>query len=186
PLQSNRKCIAPATTVLFVRKDEGERAANTPPRNIPDDSVYADLIKPGTIAVLSQPIGARTATMGGLMAMRISKLGAVGVVVDGRVRDVKQLRELVAMPVWCKSTSIVATSGECRAHAINVPIRVGATEVKPGDFIILDPEENGAVCIPQDRVAAVLQMIPEMAAKDEMKMANVVAGMSVVEAVSQA
>lgn len=94
-------------------------------------SIYSDLIVPQTIAVLSQPVGARTATMGGIMALRISKLGAKGVLVDGRVRDVRYLKESVDMPIWSKSTSIVATSGECKAHAVNVPITVGPTKVEP-------------------------------------------------------
>lgn len=72
--------------------------------------------------------------MGGMMALRISKLGVKGVCVDGRVRDVKQLKETLDMPVWCKSTSIVATSGECKAHAMNVPITVGPTRVEPVSF----------------------------------------------------
>lgn len=138
PLQSRKKAVAPATTVLFVRRkppfvsesdDSLENESSDIPSNLPPGAIYADLIAPGTIAVLSQPSGATTATMGGLMAMRISKIPAVGVLVDGRVRDVKQLRELIGIPIWCKGNSTVATSAECKAHAMNVPIEIGKTLV---------------------------------------------------------
>ena len=145
PLNISEKTVAPATTVLFIQKP----SPSFPPQNadsvinpdissnMPPGSIYSDLIVPGTIAVLSQPAGARTATMGGIMALRISKLGAKGVLVDGRVRDVKFLKGNIDMPIWSKNTSIVATSGECKAHAINVPIVVGPTNVAPVSFLLV-------------------------------------------------
>lgn len=69
--------------------------------------------------------------MGSVHASRISKLGAKGVLVDGRVRDVQYLKEDLDIPVWSKSTSIVATRGECRAHAIDVPVDIGGVTVSP-------------------------------------------------------
>ncbi|KAJ5721023.1 RraA-like protein [Penicillium malachiteum] len=149
---------------------------------MPTGSIYSHLIVPETIAVLSQPKGARTGTMGGIMALRISKLGAKGALVDGRMRDVRYLKESLDMPVWCKLTSIVATSGECKAHAVNVPIYVGPTKVEPNDIILLDPAENEAICIPKDKFDQVLEMLPGIAAADERKMGHVLNGMSVEEA----
>jgi regulator of RNase E activity RraA len=48
--------------------------------------------------VVSQPAGQRNAVVGGIMAMRMARLGARGVLVDGRVRDLSTLAE-VGMPV---------------------------------------------------------------------------------------
>lgn len=69
--------------------------------------------------------------MGSVHAVRIATIGAKGVLVDGRVRDVGHLKDGLDLPIWCKSTSIVATKGECKVHAINVPIEVGRTKVIP-------------------------------------------------------
>ncbi|KAJ5703681.1 RraA-like protein [Penicillium malachiteum] len=132
---------------------------------MPTGSIYSGLIVPETIAVLSQPKGARTGTMGGIMALRISKLGAKGALVEGRVRDVRYLKESLDMPVW-----------------FNVPIHVGPTKVEPNDIILLDPAENGAICIPKDKLDQVLEMLPGIAAADERKMGHVLNGMSVEEA----
>jgi regulator of RNase E activity RraA len=43
---------------------------------------------------MSQPPGQTCAVMGGIMAARMRKLGAKGVLVDGRVRDLETLRGL--------------------------------------------------------------------------------------------
>lgn len=65
--------------------------------------------------------------MGSVHAARMSKLGVKGVLVDGRVRDVQYLKEELDTPVWSKGTSLAATKGQCKAHAINVPIYVNGT-----------------------------------------------------------
>ncbi|GLA99222.1 hypothetical protein AtubIFM61612_010680 [Aspergillus tubingensis] len=146
------------------------------PSNIPKGQIYADIIIPSTIVVMSQPRGASTATMGGLMAARMNKLGAQGVLVDGRVRDVAQLTDsrFVHMPVWSRGVSAVATRGECKAHAVGMEVWVGKSRVRQGDLIMLDPEDRCAVCIPQDQVGAVLEMVEGIATADEVKMCGTV------------
>lgn len=129
---------------MFVRRPGGSASfpacstaedaeALTVPCNIPTGAVYSDLITPGTIVLLSQPRGSSTATMGSVHAVRMAQRHAAGVLVDGRVRDVGALRRvdhgLGGLPVWCASTSIVATKAQCTAHAINVPVLVGDTRV---------------------------------------------------------
>lgn len=49
---------------------------------------------------------------------------------------------------------------------------------------MLDPEDRCAICIPQDQVGAVLEMVEGIATADEMKMVRVLGGMSVQEAIS--
>jgi regulator of RNase E activity RraA len=86
-----RVFVAPASTVLFVPKNDNGSAY--PPSNIPAGEHWVDLTKSGTIAVLSQPEGQKNAVLGGIMALRMKKLAAVGVVVHGRIRDVQELKE---------------------------------------------------------------------------------------------
>lgn len=143
PLANTRtKIIAPATTVLFIPRDPPPSlSATLMPSNIPQGQIYADIIIPSTIVVMSQPRGASTATMGGLMAARMNKLGAQGVLVDGRVRDVAQLTDsrFVHMPVWSRGVSAVATRGECKAHAVGMEVWVGKSRVRQVyiDYLLL-------------------------------------------------
>lgn len=59
--------------------------------NIPASSHWVDETKPDSFVVISQPAGLWCAALGGIMASRIRKVGAHGVVVGGRIRDVGEL-----------------------------------------------------------------------------------------------
>lgn len=87
--------VAPASTVLFIPKSDDGSAY--PPSNIPAGEHWVDLAKPGSIAVLSQPEGQKNAVLGGIMALRMKKLAALGMVVYGRIRDVQELKNTELM-----------------------------------------------------------------------------------------
>ena len=64
---------------------------SAPAPNIPAGTPYADLTTPDTVVVISQPRDQVCAVLGGIMAARMAKLGAKGIVVDGRVRDMGEM-----------------------------------------------------------------------------------------------
>lgn len=103
-----RPTVAAASTVLFVPKHpvEEERQEQPkeqyPPGNIANDMHWADLTVPGTIVVIKQPEGQKNAVCGGIMALRLAMLGAKGIVVLGRARDVAELRD-TGLPVRLSS-----------------------------------------------------------------------------------
>lgn len=115
------------------------------------------------------------------MAVRMKQLGAQGVVVDGRVRDLVALGE-TEMPIWSKGTSIIGAGAETKFHAKNVPIQVGETTVEPGDIVMIDSSENGVVVIPQGKLDEVLELLPKLVGADEKVIQDVVQGVSVKEA----
>jgi len=59
---------------------------------------FADANEAGKIMYIQQPQGLYSACFGGLMGLRSRTLGAAGVVVDGRFRDVQEIQEL-GLPV---------------------------------------------------------------------------------------
>lgn len=71
----------------------------------------------------------------------------------------RQHRKTEPFPVWSRGTSVVGSAAETKPWAINVPIRVGLVEVCPGDLIMLDPSERGAVCIPSKKIDKVLGVL---------------------------
>ena len=115
------------------------------------------------------------------MAARIKYLGAEGLVVDGRVRDIVALNE-TQLPIWSKSTSIIGAGAETKFHARNVLITVGETIVEPGDIVMIDPFENGVVAVPQGKVEELLELLPKLVGADEKVIADVEQGVSVQEA----
>jgi regulator of RNase E activity RraA len=92
--------IAPASTVVFASKIGGKLSDFYPDVNIPAGKHWVDLTEPETIVVMAQPEGQKCAVLGGIMALRMKVLGAKGVVVNGRVRDVVELGE-TGLPVSC-------------------------------------------------------------------------------------
>jgi 3-hexulose-6-phosphate synthase/6-phospho-3-hexuloisomerase len=69
-----------------------------------------------------------------------------GIVINGGIRDVKEIREL-GFPAFSKL--IMPAAGEPRGWGqIGVPIKIGGVEVKTGDWIVGD--DNGVMVIPKE------------------------------------
>jgi regulator of RNase E activity RraA len=115
------------------------------------------------------------------MAARMKHLGAQGIIVDGRVRDLVALA-YTDLPIWSRGISIIGAGAETMFHARNVPVRIGETVVSPGDIIMIDPLEKGVVVIPQARLEDVLRLLPELVGADMRVIEDVEAGGSVKEA----
>jgi regulator of RNase E activity RraA len=128
--------------------------------------------------VISQPPGQSCAVVGGIMAARMKILGAQGVVVDGRVRDLVALNE-TELPIWSKGTSIIGAGAETKFHARNVAIKVGETTVEAGDIVMIDPFENGVVAVPHGKVEELLELLPKLVRADEKVMQDIEMGASV-------
>lgn len=100
-INTSQITIAPASTVLFEPKDSSEtKTFHCQSSNIPADTHWVDLTPPDTILVMSQPENQNCAVLGGILALRIKILGAKGVVVSGRVRDIHELSS-TGLPVSC-------------------------------------------------------------------------------------
>ncbi|GFP53749.1 hypothetical protein ACSS6W_001341 [Trichoderma asperelloides] len=171
--------IAPVFTVLFAPK---ERSSDDglPAKNIPKDSHWADLIQPGTFAVLKQPPGQTNAVCGGIMALRMKVREATGIMVVGRVRDLDELRS-TNLPIWAYGTSTVGSGGSSVPWATQVAVEVNGVQISPGDIAFSD-SGNGVVIIPRDKVDQVLEMLPSLIAADAKVKEDVLKGMSVYEA----
>ncbi|MCX9013936.1 MAG: bifunctional hexulose-6-phosphate synthase/ribonuclease regulator [Candidatus Methanoperedens sp.] len=87
------------------------------------------------------------APWGELASLSSINKGVAGVVIDGAVRDVDDIRPL-KFPVF--AASIMPNAGEPKGLGeINAEIQCGSQVVRPGDFIIGD--DNGVVVVPKER-----------------------------------
>ncbi|HRJ44228.1 MAG TPA: RraA family protein, partial [Caldilineaceae bacterium] len=112
--------------------------------------------QPGpTVAVLkdvdSRP--GRGASFGDGMARLHKRLGVVGVLVDGTIRDLAGIRQ-VGLPVWAWGT--VPGHGVFQATRIGAPLTLCQLRVRPGDLLVADGD--GCVRIPVADAAAVLRL----------------------------
>jgi len=105
-----------------------------------------DQCKPGDVLVIDACAG-EVAVWGELATNSCRSKGVVGVVIDGAVRDIDDIRKL-KFPLFAKH--FTPTAGEPKGFGeINAPIEVCNRKVEPGDWIIGD--ESGVMVVPKDR-----------------------------------
>lgn len=96
--------------------------------------------------------GAACGHWGEVLAVAAQVRQLSGLVIDGGVRDVEQMRGL-GFPVFSRGTSVRGTR-KLFAGALGVAIRLGEVPVHTGDLVVGD--SDGVVVIPQEQAAAVL------------------------------
>ncbi len=105
-----------------------------------------DIAKEGDVIVIYNG-SPHVAPWGELATLSCINRKIEGVVIDGAVRDVDDIRRL-NFPVF--ATSVVPNAGEPKGFGeINAEIKCGGEAVKPGDYIVGD--DNGVVVIPKER-----------------------------------
>ncbi|MDD4859184.1 MAG: orotidine 5'-phosphate decarboxylase [Dehalococcoidales bacterium] len=103
-----------------------------------------DQAKPGDVLVIDACQG-EIAVWGELATHSCVTQGVVGVVIDGAVRDIDDIRKL-KFPLFARH--FTPTAGEPKGFGeINAPIVVCNRTVEPGDWIIGD--ESGVVVVPR-------------------------------------
>jgi 3-hexulose-6-phosphate synthase/6-phospho-3-hexuloisomerase len=122
-----------------------------------------DIAGTGDVIVINNDAGTHVAPWGELATMSCMKKGISGVVIDGAVRDVDDIRRL-NYPVFAKAT--VPNAGEPKGLGeINAEIACGGQTVRPGDWIIGD--ENGVVVVPKERAYEVARRAIEVKKNEE-------------------
>jgi len=103
-----------------------------------------DSPKPAVLILKSegiQPI--RTCVIGELIVLSMRKFGAIGVVTDGCIRDIQQVRKAGFHAFAAGSVVSHGLPSLCR---INAPVEISDVKIEPGDLIHGD--ENGILKIP--------------------------------------
>jgi 3-hexulose-6-phosphate synthase/6-phospho-3-hexuloisomerase len=103
------------------------------------------------------------AIWGELASWSCKQKGIAGIVIDGAVRDVAEIRRL-RFPVFAKY--VVPNAGEPKGFGeLNAEITCGGQEVKPGDWIIGD--DNGVVVVPKARAYEIARRAKEVWKNEE-------------------
>jgi 4-hydroxy-4-methyl-2-oxoglutarate aldolase len=96
----------------------------------------------------------RSGIWGELLTTAAGNRGCVGVVVDGAVRDVRQMRAM-GFPAFARGRCVYDSLHRQRVIEIDTSVVVGGVTIRSDDFVIAD--EDGVVIVPQEREQEVLQ-----------------------------
>jgi len=122
-----------------------------------------DVAAPGDVLVIDNQGARHVACWGELATLSAMERGLSGVVIDGAVRDVDDIRRL-GFPVF--SRAVVPNAGEPKGFGeINAEIRCGGQVVRPGDWVAGD--ESGVVVVPRERAFEVARRAMEVKKTEE-------------------
>jgi 4-hydroxy-4-methyl-2-oxoglutarate aldolase len=101
-------------------------------------------LRPGDVLVVDRCGDVRHACFGGVVAYAAKAAKIAGVIIDGVVADIGEIRRY-GVPVWCRGLSAITTKRIGHAGTFCAPVSCGGVAVRPGDVIIAD--ECGVVVL---------------------------------------
>lgn len=130
------------------------------------------LARPGEVIIADQAGTQLGAPVGEIIATAAQAKGVAGIVLDGVVRDVAQLRRM-PMPVF----AIGVWAQQCAKHGparVGHPVVCAGVRVAPGDIIVGD--DDGVVVIPTARAAEVVDGVRHRLAAESRRLAAIADG----------
>lgn len=131
-----------------------------------------DFCRPGDVLVIDAGGDVSNAVIGGIISAAAAMLGLVGMVIDGAIRDVAEIRER-DFPMYARGVNHRGPYKNGPGE-INVPVSIGGMVVQPGDIIVGD--QDGLLAFPPSEAAAIIDKALAQQAKEEAQMAEIAQG----------
>jgi regulator of RNase E activity RraA len=143
--QNNCRFVGPAYTLRYVPQREDLNMSTD--LGSPGSVVLAALegIPAGAVLVLDMQKNSAVGALGDVLVSQLIHSGVAGLVADGGMRDVVQLRKL-GLPIYCSGPAAPPSPAGLMPADVQTLIGCGGVAVFPGDFIIAD--EDGVVVLP--------------------------------------
>jgi regulator of RNase E activity RraA len=148
PLDESRVLVGRAKTVVWAPM------FHVPPRPYDQEIAAVDSLRPGEVFVMAVGRSSQIVPWGELLSTATLARGGRGAVLDGLVRDSRQIRAL-GLPVFCAGRRPYDSCGRGIVVAYDVPITLDGVAIDPGDLVFGDAD--GVVVIPHRAEAEILE-----------------------------
>ncbi len=106
-----------------------------------------DGCRPDDVIIAAAAGSQRSGIWGELLTQAARNQGCVGALVDGAVRDTRQMAAM-QFPCWARGTSPYDSLNRQRVVDIDVPVEIGGVLFEPGALVLAD--SDGVVVVPPD------------------------------------
>jgi regulator of RNase E activity RraA len=111
-----------------------------------------EFCRPGDVLLIDAGGDMNNAVVGGILTFYAASIGLAGVVIDGAIRDVAEIRER-EFPVYARGVTHRGPYKDGPGE-INVAVSIGGMVVNPGDIVVGD--QDGLLAIPQDGIGELI------------------------------
>ncbi len=154
------RLFGPAYTLRYIpmREDLATGEAMADPENPQRKSI--ELVPPGHVLIVDTQGMDVSGTFGDILIARLQMRGVAGVVSDGPMRDIAELKKM-DFPVFARGNAAPPSYASMIAADAQIPIGCGGVAVFPGDIVIGDAD--GVVILP----AAIAQEVARNAVEQD-------------------
>ncbi|WP_432727463.1 RraA family protein [Variovorax sp. W6] len=112
-----------------------------------------EFCRPGDVLVIDAGGDVTNAVIGGILSFYTATIGTAGLVLDGAIRDVAEIRER-DYPVYARGVNHRGPYKDGPGE-INVPVSVGGMIVNPGDIVVGD--QDGLLAFSPDEAELLIE-----------------------------
>lgn len=168
-LNPERALIGRAVTAVFVplrpdlnaAVDAGGAAEGRVGRH---NAWVIEILRRGDVLVVDLFGKVRDGTfIGGNLATAVRARTGTGIIIEGGIRDLAQIRELTDFSVYARGVDPTAIA-DVTLVGVNVPIRIGGATVLPGDIVL--GTRSGVTFIPPHLVREVVEHSEDVRERD--------------------
>ena len=147
----------------------------------PDDNLGVlhalDSAQKGDALVIACAAGSGAAVWGELLSTAAQYRGLAGTIVDGAVRDVREIKSM-GYPVFSRSTNGRRARKE-KPGVHNIPIPCGSIVIQPGEMVFADA--NGILAVRATDMQEVLMKVASIAQKESEIREQLLSGVGIVD-----
>jgi regulator of RNase E activity RraA len=177
PLVPKTRMVGQAFTLRYIPAREDLDQTGVVDNLTDPQRIAVESVGPHDVLVIDARGDVRAGSMGAILATRMKRRGAAGVVTDGAFRDTPEIAAC-GLPAYARAAHAATNKTIHHPTDIQLPIACGGVAVFPGDVIVGDDE--GVVVIPRHLAAAVAEEAVAQERREEFIMQKVRAGASII------